>query len=215
MSKCRVVACAVLLGCLGSIAGGAQEGPARRSLRIGPVASAVFSSFTGSDATDVSSRTVFSAGAAATVGLGPSLFFQPQVLYSLKGANASTGGDPAVYKLGYVELPLLVGYRVPMRGTGVRPFVVAGPTVAFMLRCHGHLVGDSTDHECNDNGEGVRTKSTEFGVTAGGGLELPVGGGMLALSARYSRGLSDIVSDYNIRNAGVSVGLGWSISVPR
>jgi len=217
MSKCSAAACVVLLACVGAQVGLAQAGPQPRALWIGPVANVSFATFTGSDVTEASARTVFSVGAAATVDLGSSLFFQPQALYSMKGANATIGGDAAVYKLSYAEFPLLLGYRVPLGGNGLRADLVAGPTVGFLLRCRGHLAGavNPPELDCNDNDEGVRTKSTEIGVTFGGGLEIPVSGGTLALSARYGLGLTDIASVRNPRNAGFSVGLGWSFSLAR
>jgi hypothetical protein len=70
----------------------------------------------------------------------------------------------------------------------------AGPEIAFKV---------GADDEIDEG-----TKSMDFGLGAGAAYELPMG---LFFDVRYNLGLSNISEedDFDIKNTGVQVGLGW------
>jgi hypothetical protein len=202
---------AVLVSCLGVQLGFAQAKPGQRSLSFGPVAGINFATFTGSDASGAKTRTAFFVGGAINMPLGRSMFFQPQALYSMKGASIDLGGITGEYKLSYLEIPLLFGLRIPMQGSNVHPYVVAGPTIAFLMSCkiRASSGGLSAEANCDDSSIGLTTRSTDLGLSIGAGVELPMATGTLSLVGRYGFGLSGPFEGSNTKNSVISLGVGY------
>jgi len=190
----------------------AQSKPGQGRTTFGIVGGLNLAKFTGSDVTGVSTRTSFYAGVAATTPLGTSLFFQPQVLYSAQGAEESSAGATLTLALDYLQVPLFLGLHIPMQGSAIRPYVMAGPYVGFKLSCKlkASSGGVSGSVNCDDPSIGAaKMKSTDFGLTFGAGVELPLGTGMLSLAGRFSMGLTDIEEGYNGKNSVISIGAGY------
>jgi len=206
-STVALLAIAALCGAQLAVAQ-SKPGPGRMSFGI--VGGLNLAKFTGSDVTGVSTRTSFYAGVAATRPLGTSLFFQPQVLYSAQGAEESDGGTLTL-ALDYLQVPLFLGLHIPMQGSAIRPYVMAGPYVGFKLSCKlkASSGGASASVNCDDPSIGAKVKSTDFGLTFGAGVELPLGTGMLSLAGRFSMGLTDIEENYNGKNSVISIGAGY------
>jgi hypothetical protein len=177
---------------------------------FGAVVGVNVATFSGSDASGVKSLAGLAFGAQATFSFSPSVFFQPQVLYSMKGAQETFAGDTTLkVKLNYIEAPLLLGVRLSSAQNRVRPYLVAGPTVAYLASCKVNLSagGISNEADCASGS----TKSFDAGVTGGAGLEIATGRVTLSLAARYFLGLTEPIQSSNIKNRGFNVGVGAAI----
>lgn len=136
------------------------------------------------------------------------LSIQPELLFTTKGADLDgedrgvpgSGTGNVSYEFGYLEIPLLLKLRTPTGGA-VRPNVFAGPTLGIKL--YGELDDDDLDDEL---------KSTDWGITAGAGLDFAsYGRRTITLDGRYTWGLVDVfdvTGDPEARNAGFIVTLG-------
>ncbi|MDT8435700.1 MAG: porin family protein [Gemmatimonadota bacterium] len=146
------------------------------------------------DEVDTETSTGLVGGAFLTIGLGERFFVQPEVLYSQKGAEFSdpVEGFTAELELDYIEVPVLFGVRFPLVGSPIEPRIFAGPAVAFEASCDvsGDEGGVSVNLDCDEFG--IDTKSTDFGVLGGAGVNIGVGGFDIVLDARYVLGLADL-----------------------
>jgi len=215
MRKRFIAVALVLTSCIGAESALAQFKSQPGATQFGVVGGANFATFTGSDASGATTRTGFYGGLSLTMGLGGSLFFQPQALYSMKGATASDSGVTGEYKLDYIEVPLLLGLRVPLRGSNIRPYLVAGPTLAYLASCKvkASFGGISVEAKCSGSGSG--TSNFDASLAVGGGVELPMGRGLLALSARFAMGITKPFEGTNMRNSVISVGAGYYFPTSR
>jgi hypothetical protein len=126
----------------------------------------------------------------------PWLSVQPEVLVTAKGATLEKGDlDEQALRLNYVEIPLLLKMKAPSGGDNKALYLIAGPQLAFKL---------STRIDDEDIGD--RLKSTDFGVTLGGGLEW----GRFLFEGRYTEGFANIASDANdpVRTRGIAAMVG-------
>ena len=175
--------------------------------RIGIMAGVNSSTVSGSDATDASRRTGFMAGVLLVAPLSPAFAIQPEVYFTQKGAKSSDTDFTADVKFGYLEVPVLLRYEVPVTG-GVKPFLYAGPQVSFKTSCtvdvaaQGAKISEDCDAE-SDNGETF--KSVDYGVIVGGGLGFDVGGRMFTIGARYDHSLSKLSDDSKSYHRVISV----------
>ena len=159
------------------------------------------------------------AGAFLDVALNDVFSIEPEVLYSQKGSEVEGTGENAELegsvKLDYIEVPVLLKFKVPVSNSGFRPFLFAGPSVGFELNCSldGEILSVTGSTDCEETSV-VRTKSTDFGGTVGGGIEFLAGMQAVRLDARYTHGftnISDSADSRDIKNRtfAVTVGLGW------
>ena len=163
----------------------------------------------GSRIVDSDPRAGFTVGAFAAVPIGAGGAIQPEIAFSRKGARSAAydydafpqDGDapPIGVYLGektshdYLEVPVLLKLGSPSRDDSVRPILVAGPSVGFLLGAK----------EVHDTDYAEYLRSTDFGVVVGGGVEL----GRLSLDARYHRGLAAIDRDYEATYGRVAGGV--------
>ena len=182
--------------------------------QIGVAAGVNVFTFGGSDAADLKSRTAFFAGVALHVPLGPTAFLEPQVLYSQEGAKSSVtdstfGTIEGTFKLSYLRVPVLFGLNFQRNGLG--PHLFAGPSIGLKVGCdiEASAQGQTASSSCSDGG--LDLKSTDFAVTGGAGITLPVGRGTFSIDARYTLGLTDITDGSNAKNQGFSVGAGFTL----
>ncbi len=206
----RTIAAAVLVasGLLTSAAV-AQKGKlgAAPQWTVGPVVGLNYFTFTGSDATDAKYKAGLAAGLALSHPLSPSLFFQPELLYSMKGASYSSGTSTARFKLDYFEVPLLFGLNIQTTGQ-TRPFVMVGPTVGLMVSCNLEETSGGVTQSASCKDLGGSTRSADLGFTGGAGIEFPLSSMKLNLSARYTLGLTEPLVGPNVKNSGFNVSAG-------
>ncbi|HTQ27624.1 MAG TPA: OmpA family protein [Puia sp.] len=183
-----------------------------------------------------SPRTGFKLGVLLEIPLGKSFFFQPGINYASKGHEYSRYNDSAtmystdtVYsqytiKLGYVEIPLYLTYKIPLSANGLNHFFLsAGPYLAFFYNGTENLQSRtySTNEYNNQNNDLLvgnapdKYKTFDFGINAKAGFEL----GNVMLSAYFSRGLgnfytADYPSSFHHQLVGGSLGIWLTKAVP-
>jgi hypothetical protein len=156
---------------------------------------------------DTDQFSAFMGGGFIRFGLGR-IGFQPELLVVTRGTDFV---DIGRVKVDYVEVPVLLVLPLTS-GVGIAPYVFGGPSVAFEIGCKFQEEGTDASDDC-DAADIDPRKSTDFGLTAGAGLELPLGPGAILIEGRYNWGLSN-VSDFpatEIKSRTPAVLAGYSI----
>ena len=140
---------------------------------------------------NLSSKLGFSAGAFLGVDLHEYFRLQFEVQYVQKGAKAEEGGVDIKFNLDYVEFMVPLTLLIPVEGA-VAPRIYAGPALGLEVSCKfsGDEGGVSIDIDCAD--AGVDTKSIDYGVFFGAGVDFAIGSGAIMLDVLYNLGLSNI-----------------------
>ena len=120
---------------------------------------------------DWKSSVGFCGGIFIELNFGKVLTIQPEVLYTMKGADTGDGK----LKFDYIEIPVLLKLRIP---TGsIHPFIFAGPAFGFNLKALKEGV------EISD------MPAADYSAVIGGGLQL---GRSIHVDARYTMGLQKL-----------------------
>ncbi len=146
-----------------------------------------------------SNRTGWLIGGFVDVPLAKQVHFQPELLYSSKGATASsdlvgTTGTGHL-RLDYLDIPLLVRFDVPMQGSNVVPFVYAGPQIGILLSAKDVFTPTGGTEVTEDIKSDL--SSTSWDLAFGGGVRVS----RFLVDVRYAIGLSNIFGS-NISAAG-------------
>jgi hypothetical protein len=98
-----------------------------------------------------------------------------------------------------MELPVLARVSFP---TGqIRPVLFAGPSVALRIGCDLQLlIPDQPLRATCGRDEFNDVRQADYGVVAGGGVEIRWFQAALALEARYSAGLQSIIRNVEVKN---------------
>lgn len=156
--------------------------------------------------------------------IGNQFGLQPEVYYAVKGFNVletDLGQEvSSKYKISYIEIPVLVSYRLPLKGR-IKPGVVFGPYVGFAQKVREvqTAFGETQERELDDN-----LKNVDFGLVFGGNVRYRLGSASIILDVRYGLGLVNISKDITevayefdsndtIKNRDVSimVGVGFNL----
>lgn len=195
---------AVLLITFAAIALLAYATPA--SAANGLKAGLTMSTFTGSDNEIVGVspdyRMGFAFGGYLNHVLSPTMSFQPEAYYAMKGAKYEDGGESLTFKFAYLQIPLLL----KMQPQGSNFFFYGGPDVGINLsaKVEAEADGISAETDVED------VKSLDFGLTFGAGVAME----KFSLEARYTIGLSsfDDTSDPDsIKNSGLMLLIGMGL----
>lgn len=164
------------------------------------------STFTGSDTEflDVSPdyRMGFAFGGYINHELSPTLSFQPEAYYAMKGAKYEEGGESLTFKFAYLQIPLLL----KMQPQGSNFFFYGGPDVGFNLsaKVEAEAEGVSAETDVDD------VKSLDFGLTFGAGVAME----KFSIEARYTIGLSsfdDTADPDDVKNSGLMLLIGMGL----
>jgi len=209
-----VVAGIALVALYAGSANGQVAGITSRT-SIGPIVGLNYTSVYGSDIQGADSRADFAVGGQLDFESPDYVFFRTGLIYSRRGFKESDSGISAQFKINYLELPLLVGYRFPTSG-GVRPYLMGGGQLGFKVGCtvEGSSGGVTESFACDDpNLGGGDFSSTDFAIVGGGGLALPVGLNHLNIDVRYAVGLVKIEKSSEVKNRGFTFGLGFMMPI--
>lgn len=146
----------------------------------------------GPSGIDYKNKTGFHAGAVAEIKVLPNFSIQPEALFSSQGTEVDGVGD---FNLDYISVPVMAKFYLVTDILSIE----AGPQFSF-------LVNDSNDAFDDIADGGSDTKSFDFGVA--GGLGVNIAGGLFA-QARYTIGLTEVSKDADAKNAVFQVSLGY------
>lgn len=186
-----------------------------QDLRFGVKSGLNFSTFRGDtnvitdnlNSSGLRRRVSFHVGGFALVEVSRRFLFQPELLYVQKGAvlEGSTFGTPdltGTYRFAYLQLPLLLKYRIPTKGI-VTPVLLGGPSGAIntasglQVDSRGSAQRGSFDTETLSFDNVTNTFS--IGGILGGGLHFHLNGSqMITFNVHYNPGLSDITSEEGV-----------------
>jgi hypothetical protein len=188
----------------GEVQVGLQAGPNFASLRVVPA----------EEGASFRTRTLAGAGGVVDVALDDRVSLHLEPAYVVKGSRFEIEPDDFIFpervtgsiRLSYLELPALL--RVTVGGDRVQPYLVAGPTLAYLLtaRIRGESGGTTADEDAEDTFEKI-----DLGLSAGGGVRVPAGRASVFIEGRYSLGLWNIGKDARedkLKTRGVQVGAG-------
>jgi hypothetical protein len=168
MRKNILILLALVLGL--STAAQAQYRGRGGNVSLGLKAGGSLTDFVGADANSAyDGRFGFHAGIFANIGFAKLFAFQPELLYSQKGAKLH-GNHDAGYRFHYIDVPL--AFHVNTDGF----FFEAGPQVGFLVAAKQESGSVSVDVKNN-------YKSVDFGYLAGLGYQLKHG---LGVGLRYN-----------------------------
>jgi hypothetical protein len=148
---------------------------------------------------NLNSRTGFMIGGFADIGISRIAAIKPGVRYIVKGFTGSGNGLTISENLHYIEIPLLVKFRIPLNE--VKPYFEAGPTLAIQLSASEDQTF-GTQAQTYD--AGFLYESIDFGLYFGSGVEFNLGNKIsMFTGGGYSLGLSNTSkSSTSIRNRG-------------
>ena len=139
---------------------------------------------------DNTTRTGLIAGAMVEFNLVPMFAIQAEPAYIQKGSKitASSTSNEVNLKLAYLEIPVVLKLNIPSPGN-IKPYVFAGPNIGFRLSANSETPAGEVDIK-------DETQSIDFALDFGAGAGFKIAPLVdLVIDARYSLGLSDILSD--------------------
>lgn len=172
-----------------------------------------------------------SAGIYADVPLGGGFYFTPEVMYSQKGFRISEGidlkifefpvpiGVEAVTRMNYLDAATNLKYKF---GKGnVQGFLRAGPYMGYALSgkvlTRVNSIIDFNLATLPINPGGSLYDRTEFGATAGAGLEFNAGPGKIFTEVSYQHSFTDFtdvpVVDVGLKNKSIGFSVGFAIPI--
>ena len=171
------------LALLAGLTGAAQA--QRSNVSLGIKAGPSYSSFIGAQTTNYESAFGFHAGVFANVGLTDLFAFQPEIIYSQKGAKVPN--VDLTTRLNYVDIPLL--FHVNTDGL----FFEAGPQLGILVAAKDKLGSVSVDRKAFYN-------TLDFGYLAGLGYQRKSGPG---IGIRYNGGFTNVEKSRTVGNVTV------------
>ena len=150
-------------------------------------------------------RTGLAVGGFVDVPVAPAVSFQPEILYSQKGAKFTDDFDGTEFTLKYdvIQIPLLA--KLNFGGdSAARGFIVVGPAFSFNTKAN---IEDEDGTEVDDLEDEV--EKVDFSGIIGAGVQF----GMGMVEVRYDHGFRNIdaedLADIKTRTFSVLFGVGW------
>jgi len=159
---------------------------------------------------ELGTRTGFMFGGMLFYSFSPILGLQVEPAYVQKGATADmsmtvldyTAKIEATYTADYLDLPVLL--KASFGDGPVKPYLLAGATIAFLLgdtklemdkvtvTIDGQDQDITNEIPSDEREQKVETKSTDFILNFGGGVLIPLGQVNIFIEGQYNLGLTDV-----------------------
>lgn len=142
-------------------------------------------------------------GVFVSCNVGGPVQIQPELFYSRRGSRIEEGENRTVYKLDYLEAPLLLK-MVPLSGP-FSPFLLSGAYGSLLLKARSVMTVEG--RSVSEDMKGY-FKSSDYGLVFGGGFQLLAGRILLLVESRYTVGLANIARDIgegSVNNKGLTV----------
>jgi len=148
-------------------------------------------------------RVSFTGGVFLNYALDEVFSLQPELLYVPKGftGNLYDGFiDVDVSpQFDFLEVPVLVKCTLP--GVRLRPCFFAGPSLGFATASNLKISAGWLSTKIDISSV---TRDTQFGIVAGAGVDYVMSRGVLTFDARYQRGFSNIIDDFEFDVSGTT-----------
>lgn len=133
----------------------------------------------------------FALGGWWSLPLNRRLSVQAEALYSIKGDSEEVGGVTSSTRMTYIDVPVLarIGFR---RGSPAQPTFLVGPSIALNISSTSKLESPSGDLEVDVKD---LTRPIDLGVIVGGGVDFLFKERSYGVELRYSKGLSNAVTE--------------------
>lgn len=135
--------------------------------------------------------TAFGVGGVLDFAVGENMSLCLEPMYLQKGAklDMTEEGIPieAKIKAAYIEIPVFL--KLYLGSGDTRPYVMAGPTVGYLMSANMEMSAMGIDVEVDIKDI---LKSIDFGVGFGGGVSFPMGRNTLFVEGRYTLGIADV-----------------------
>ncbi len=146
------------------------------------------------------------------------LGWRGEILYTRKGAvmkamGTDENGEPMgeirfFHNVDYLEIPFLFSLTIPTGGA-VRPVFYLGPAVDFELSAKTHAEYPSgVQNDFNADETLTTSKSTDFSLIFGGGIDIDAGGKVISLQVRYVMGTQEVYLTAKNKTLSVMAGFG-------
>jgi hypothetical protein len=207
----------------------------RSGWTAGPIAGLTVHRFRGDDVEDSARERSLFAGVSFRYWINSAVSIQPELLridrtvratgseVLVVAGEADTSGGSVSRKeradltfrstLKDLEIPLLLRLTIPV-GAAVRPYVLGGPSLSL------NLAGDYRMEYASESlsGDFPFHRGAEFGLVAGGGLEVDVGPGTLSGGIRLSRSFTktddspgDFGGPFDVRGQVLMIHAGYTL----
>ena len=170
-------------------------------------------------------RVNYSIGGIIDIPLSDHVSISAEPMFLRKGSRveAILNVENYIFNNSYLEIPVLAKYSI---GNKVRPYLVAGPSMGFLLKAD--FGGNYMDDDYSANFHEV-TKKIDFSLVSGAGVSFRVGLATLFIESQYTLGLVNTsvdgtvhvtagnqvleieVKDETIKNRGVQVMVGIAL----
>lgn len=186
--------------------------------RFGVTAGLNRTTFDGEGLGPTDHRTGFVGGGVLVTPFTPDFSTQLELLYAMKGMKslASNRTDYALFKLSYLEVPVMVRGDLPL-SSAVKPFAFTGPALDFKLSCSSDEVvgGNVTNSFDCDQIPGLKLRTMDVGWVLGGGLGFDYHNRRISLGARYELGLRTLSDGGTSKNRALSFMASVEAPLPR
>lgn len=167
--------------------------PSYHKVTISPVGGVNFATWGGKDTgPGATRRTGVHAGVMITAGLSRLMAFEAGALYSQEGTGVDVPGSSVTggIHVDYIRVPLLLKARGTLQELPLRPYLVAGPTFGFKVKCEVEARSgtQSSSVQCDDPNLGLNLPTLDVGLVLGAGVDI----GRFTLGMRYQPGLRSI-----------------------
>ena len=174
--------------------------PSAAEVRAGLKGGVTLADLTGDDVFNNSTSLGGTGGVFARFALSQKFSLQPEVLYSLKGAEYKVGDLETEQKIDCIDVPILLYLAWPNESK-FKPGFFAGPAIDFLLT---NKIADGQEIDLTDD-----TKSTSYSLVVGAGLDYTLGEGAALFDVRYEWGLTSWMEDTDVKNSVVSIMIGY------
>jgi len=200
-----------LLILAGSATANAQSSLPMPPRRFGVLLGVNSSTLGGGDAQDASRKAGVVAGVLAVLPVSPVFSFEPEILYTMKGASAHDLDDPAStgeLRMSYIQIPVLARFELAAATVGPKPYLYAGPALAFKTSCNFevHDQGFNLSADCQQfESADLKFNSTDFSLIGGIGVAFKTGGHTVSIAARYDHSLSKLSDNLDLKHRVISL----------
>lgn len=164
---------------------------------VGPKGGVSISTFNGTDADNIDSRSSWFGGLFLNFQLAPAIAIQPELLLTERGADVTTGNVRDEISINYFEVPVLLKFRLPLANDIIFPHILLGPNFAFRTDLDFKSTDTQSGVNLEANTDDIKKSDISGLVGAGVDIQTPGNGVFFTIDGRYGFGFSDINDNDN------------------